>query len=428
MNVWLDESGATSEGGPNLVRRQALLSGFLSLFSALIYFAADFPFPRVIATISLAASACYFLFYLLFELIHRVCYKGAGIFLGVMGVSMLSLVINFSGGIVSPFIFFYFCILISEALYGLDNNFTLSAALAGYLLVVFGQLSGYVPYKNAWAAEVYHSHVATVLIALSTVSYMVLTRYITQILVHNLRGKIEREEQEKSMLLKKFAELNSTSQIGVLAHRIAHDLRGPISSISGYIQMEMAKDKPPEDIEVLKDMNSIITGMSDSLTGITRFGKANAAKAEKIPFSEFMRSLLAILEYAPQSRGVKFVKLYQDKMAVNVFASRSDLQQAYFNILKNAVEAVRDNAEGKVVEIDIKATHKEIEVTISDNGPGIVPEILKMLFKKSITTKKDGTGVGLVITRDLLMRNDGDIELHNREDGGLRVVTRLPVA
>jgi signal transduction histidine kinase len=89
---------------------------------------------------------------------------------------------------------------------------------------------------------------------------------------------------------------------------------------------------------------------------------------------------------------------------------------------------VRDNAEGKVVEIDIKATHKEIEVTISDNGPGIVPEILKMLFKKSITTKKDGTGVGLVITRDLLMRNDGDIELHNREDGGLRVVTRLPVA
>ena len=56
-----------------------------------------------------------------------------------------------------------------------------------------------------------------------------------------------------------------------------------------------------------------------------------------------------------------------------------------------------------------------------------MPEILSTLFRKSLTTKKDGTGVGLVITRDLLIRNDGDIELRNRPEGGLSVITRLPL-
>lgn len=54
--------------------------------------------------------------------------------------------------------------------------------------------------------------------------------------------------------------------------------------------------------------------------------------------------------------------------------------------------------------------------------------MLANIFRRPLTTKKDGAGVGLVVTRDLLARNDGAIELANREEGGLRVATRLPLA
>jgi hypothetical protein len=89
---------------------------------------------------------------------------------------------------------------------------------------------------------------------------------------------------------------------------------------------------------------------------------------------------------------------------------------------------VSDNAGAKKIEIGIELEGLAVQVFISDNGPGIPEEMLKTVLSKSITTKKDGTGVGLLITRDLLIRNDGGITLRNREEGGLTAITSIPAA
>lgn len=414
--------------GRQLLRQQALWSGLMSLFSALIYFAVDFPFPRVIASIALVAAAAYFSYYLFFDLICRTCYGRAGAALSVVGVVTLTLVVNYTGGIVSPFIFLYFCIIISEALYGLENSVTLPAALAGYFLVVAGQFWGFIPYSNSWASEIYRSPLAAFLITMVTGAYLLLAGRITKLIVTNLRLKLETGAAEKEALLQKFSELNATAQIGVLAHRIAHDLRGPISSVSGYIQIEQLKPKTPEELETLADLSSVVQNMEESLRGITRFGRTGAGSREKILLADFMDSLLAIIAYSPQASGVQFTRLFPERNHAAVAASRADLQQAYFNIIKNSVEAVRDNPGSKVVEIAIKTEGNEALVSVSDNGPGIPPEILGGLFSRSITTKKEGTGVGLIITKALLEQNSGGIELFNRGGGGFSVLTRLPLA
>jgi signal transduction histidine kinase len=294
--------------------------------------------------------------------------------------------------------------------------------------VVGGQFAGVLPSYNVWARDVYNSPIATLLISVTTVAYMVLTRHITGLIVSNLRAKIEAEESEKEGLLKKFSELNSTAQLGVLAHHIAHDLRGPIASISGYIEEESLKKKTAEEKSTLADLNEVVSNMAESLRGITRFGRVGLGSAEKISVRDFMDSLMAIVSFSPQAKGVKFEQHYSGKKEPVISGSRADLQQAYFNIIKNAVEAVRDNASGRLVRIEIRTDGDEAEISVSDNGPGIIPEIMDTLFKKSITTKKDGTGVGLLITRDLLAHSGGRIELHNLEGGGLRVITRLPLA
>ncbi len=404
------------------------MTGFTSLFAALTCFVVCFPSLKAAACTALLASAGYFTYYLLFDRICKTCYYEIGVTVSVLGVLLLTLVVHLTGGIVSPLIFFYFCILISEALYGLENPITLPVSLAGYLLVVAGQFSGFLPQTNSRASEVYGSLPATLLIAAVTAFYLAQTRSTVHRIIDNLRAKLEREGAEKEVLLRKFSELNSATPIGVIAHRIAHDLRGPLSCISGYIQCEMAKVKTPEDTELLEDLNSTVTGMAESLHAITRFGKPGGPACEKIPLSDFMHNLLAIIAFSPQAKGVKFETSAPESKDLSVNASRIDLQQAYFNIIKNAVEAVGGNTGGKKIEIAIEREGKEVRVSISDNGPGIPEEVLKTLFNNSVTTKKDGTGVGLLITRDLLMRNDGGIKLHNREGGGLAVITSIPAA
>ena len=191
---------------------------------------------------------------------------------------------------------------------------------------------------------------------------------------------------------------------------------------------EMAKKKSPEDTELLKDLNETVAGMAEALRGITRFGKSGSSACEKILLSDFMRHLLAIAAVSPQARGIKFRTLYPENLTVSVNASRSDLQQACFNLIKNAVEAVGGRPAGEIIEIAISSEGKDVKILISDSGPGIPEDVLKTLFRKSITTKKDGTGVGLLITRDLLMRNYGEVTLRNREGGGLAATVSLPAA
>ena len=414
---------------PLLLRRQVLLSSMAALFTSLLYFVADFPHAEDIAVISLISAFVYGAFYAFFDVIHARFASAAGAMLSGMAVILLGFVVHYSGGVASPFVFLYFCILISEAIYGLANPVTLPLAIATYLGVCVGEVTGLIPPANPWAASVYHSKVFTGILVGVTIAFMWMTRHITGLIVANLRANLARENHEKEGLLKKFSDLDSTAQIGSLAHRIAHDLRAPLSSISGYVQLEMQNPaQPPEAQAVFKDLNDIVNGMSESLSCITRFGKVSTTPDECIALPEFFRQLLAIASFSPQARGVKFIKHYQENMHADVIASRSDLQQAFFNIVKNAVESMQDNSEGKRIEVSLTQEEKELVVTIADNGPGMAPDAIKNLFRRNVTTKKDGTGVGLIITRDLLARNDGSLEFHNREGGGLEVAVRLPAA
>ena len=426
MNGYTENAALTVD--PLLFRKQALLSSGACFLVSMLYFAADFPHGAEIGAMALIASALYGLFYLFFNQLYARGGTQLGILLSGIAIIMLAFVVHFSGGVTSPFMFLYFILLISEAVYGLQNPVTLPLAVSTYGFVCVGEAAGFLQPANSWAAAVYKSNVVTFILVVMTIVFMWMTRYITGLIVLNLRVSLERENLEKHGLLNKFSELNSSAQIGVLAHRIAHDLRGPMAAISGYIQMEQLNENTPDKTAALKDLDEIVTNMSESLSGITRFGRTSASAVEKVDLADFVNTLIAIVSFSPHARGVKFRKLYPARTSLSVNASRPDLQQAYFNLIKNAVEAVRDNADGKLIEIEISAEGRDAVVSVSDNGPGVLPEILKSLFRKSLTTKKDGTGVGLMITRDLLLRNEGDIELRNRPEGGLKVITRLPLA
>jgi signal transduction histidine kinase len=409
-----------------LLRVNAFASGLISLFASFSYFSDTLPFHKGLSVLALLGALVYFLYFLFFDLACKFWYKGVGVILSQIGVVIVTAAVYFTGGLVSPLVFLYFAMLVSESFYGLDNPFTMPASIAGYLFVVLGHFFGFLPNLVPWSQAAYASPAAVLTVSALTVAYIALTKIMSVRVLGHLRGEVQREAAEKDALIRKFSELNSTTQLGVLAHRIAHDLRGPIAAVSGYLELEAAKAKEPEDREVLRSVSETVDRMVESLHGITRFGKPGGPSAEAIPLAEFMKDLLAIVAFSPKAKEVRFELAPPAANAVTVTASRQDLQQAFFNVVKNAVDAVSGNPGPKTVSIAVERAGGDARVTVSDNGPGMSEETLKTVFRQSVTTKSDGTGVGLLITRDLLTRNRGGIRVRNGERGGFSAVITLP--
>jgi signal transduction histidine kinase len=407
-------------------RRQMLASSVICGLSSLVYYLPGFPFDRSITGFALVSAVIYFSLFLFFdrfkEHYHFVLSALSQLTLAAMGF-----IIHLSGGIASPFLFLYFVILVSEAAYGISTPLSFITASASLWLSVGGEYYGFWPARYPFTMQIYQSMVTTLSFLLAMTAFMFVTSFSMQLIMRHLRAVLAEETVTREAMLRKFSELNSCSQIGVLAHRIVHDLRGPIAFISGYVEMELLKPERTQDTGMLKDLQGLVADMAESLSGITRFGRTASADREKIPLAEFMRTLVAIVSFAPQARDVAFNKLYPENSKAMALTSRSDLQQALFNVIKNAVEAMKDNKGAKNLDISFEPVDECVEILISDNGCGMSREMADNIFKKSITTKEGGTGVGLIITRDLLARNSGTIEFRNRESGGVTVAIRLPV-
>ena len=398
----------------------------MAAVSSLVILEVSLPFSSHLSALSAGAAVCYFVYYSMFRFLERTCLGAVTVILSQIGVVIITAAVAFTGGLVSPFIFLYFAMLVAEALYGIQNPYTMPASLAGYLLVVAGNYFGFLPVAVPWAQAIYRAPIAVLLTAGLTASYLVLTNRMTGRILSAMRSRLNSEAVEKEALLRRFSELNSTTQLGVLAHRIAHDLRGPIASISGYLELRLAQETDPVERETISGVQETVNSLVQSLQNITRFGKPGGATRENIALCDFLKDLIGIASFAPQTRGVVFETDCGGNEAAFVVASRSDLQQALFNVIKNAVEAVAGNAGAKRIWIRLARGAGGLAVSVSDNGPGMPETLLKEAFRKSLTTKKDGTGVGLLITRDLLVRNGGDIRLANGMDGGFVATVLLP--
>jgi len=227
-------------------------------------------------------------------------------------------------------------------------------------------------------------------------------------------------------LQKAMMQQEKLASVGRLSAGVAHEINNPLTAIlttALLIQEDLDPDDPNyEELEIIAHetlrCRKIVTSLLD-FARQSQPDKKNNNLHEVVNQSVLLTRKQAAfndiqVEYAP---GDKIPRLMIDK---------GQIQQALINLILNATEATGEGGR-IVVSTSYREPVKMIEISISDNGPGIDPENLDRIFDPFFTTKDSGTGLGLAITHGIIEQHGGSIDVKSKTDGGTCFTMHLPL-
>jgi nitrogen fixation/metabolism regulation signal transduction histidine kinase len=247
---------------------------------------------------------------------------------------------------------------------------------------------------------------------------------------------VTEREQARARLLQN----ERLAAIGRMAAHVTHEVRNPLSSMA--LNAEMLADEAGDlgdDGREVKRLVSAIQREIDRLTGITeeylRVARLPRPRLEREDVMELLEETRVFVAAEFQRSGIDLV-VKSEGAIPPVMLDESQLRQALLNILRNARELLEAQPpEKRRVTIKARARkhdeHDGVEISIADSGPGIKPEVRVHLFELFFTTKERGTGLGLPLTREIIIGHGGTIDATDAdasEGGGARFVLWLPAA
>lgn len=415
-------TGSAAVMYPEIVRRNMALVAFLGLAGASLWFLPDSPFSGVFCLCSLVLGAAHSAAWLSF-----FRYKDVPFFfvsLAWFDTALLAFFVCDTGGIASPFVFLFFWIMISQAIFGVEDRLLPFFTAACYLFSVYCDTLALVEHPHTVPPGVYDARYTAVVSGVNCV-YMILAGLSSRYIIAAVLEKLERSSLKQGELGRKFAEMSPYSQIGTAMHRIAHDLRTPLASALGYLDFKAAKTSDTDDAELIKMISESLEEMSSMLTQITCYGRRSDMRREKVALKPLLTGVRAMLSFHPAAAGVELTAHFPDR-EVHVAIPRHELQLVFFNLIKNSLDAVGPRQQ-KAVKVVLKVSGANAEVEVSDTGPGIPAGPLPGSTGGGAAPGACGADVGLEIAGDFIRQHGGELEIGNGPMGGALVRVRLPL-
>ncbi len=241
-------------------------------------------------------------------------------------------------------------------------------------------------------------------------------------------------EAESQARLSAMAHMNRSVAMGGLAASIAHELNQPLGAIynnAGAAQLLIKADPPNlnEVTEILNDIKLDDKRASEVLVRIRNMLRKTAANVEELDLNEVIGETMKMLSAEASAQGVSLSTELEPGLS-KVRADRVQVQQVVLNLALNAMEAMHDQPADKrqMVIRSRRIDEKQAEVAVSDSGAGIDPEMLPRIFDAFVTTKPNGMGLGLSISRSIVEAHGGRLGAHNLQSGGASFHFTLPFA
>jgi two-component system, NtrC family, sensor histidine kinase AtoS len=223
-------------------------------------------------------------------------------------------------------------------------------------------------------------------------------------------------------------QLENQAELGEITAMFAHEIRNPINNISTGLQLlasRLGEDDPNQ--EVINKIQSDCSRLDHLMESVLAFSRPMEHRFEPVDVGSLLVRLMD--RYRPRMARLNIVPFIQvEENCPKGMGDARALERVFINLINNAIDAMNKGGGTLAIHVSINHTvvnHTQIEVAVSDNGPGIPDDIRERLFEPFLTSKQKGTGLGLAITKRIVTAHQGSIEV-NTFPGGTVFHVYLP--
>ncbi len=253
---------------------------------------------------------------------------------------------------------------------------------------------------------------------------------INQSLSHEVDERIQAEQK----LRKAQTELIQTAKLAVLgqmAATLSHEMNQPLAAMRTYADNAgrlLALDRPADVASTLDRITAMVDRMAELSGALLSFSRKPGVEKRQVSLAAVLNEALILVRPRAAREGVKLSESagLED---FKVLGGRIRLSQVFVNLINNAIDALRGQADAQIV-ISARREGDDVVTLIADNGPGIPAEIHDAIFDPFFTTKPpgEGIGVGLSIVYNIVQDFGGSIRLIDRGENGCTFELRLRAA
>ncbi|WP_078546280.1 ATP-binding protein [Litchfieldia alkalitelluris] len=237
-------------------------------------------------------------------------------------------------------------------------------------------------------------------------------------------GDMDRIIQDRKIQLE-LQRAERMNAIGQLAASVAHEIRNPMTVVKGFLQIfhskEIMSDEEKEYIQLMiAEMNRAETIINDYLS----MAKPDIEDIETINCTEIVKTVTDLITSYAMLKSNISINLQIDGIYI-VRGNRSELKQVLLNIMKNAIEAIKEEG---LLSIKLTKENEMIKFIITDTGIGMTGDEITRLGTPFYSLKEKGTGIGLMVCYQIVERMKGSIEVISKKNRGTSFIVSLPDA
>ena len=218
---------------------------------------------------------------------------------------------------------------------------------------------------------------------------------------------------------KTLSDYKKEDKIRLTISKISHEVKNPLTVIKGYLEVLDNKS-------IVEDKNKILNEINYALNIINDFKDINHLIINKKEFIINNTINSIIKDVIPFFTNKKVIINFKPKKDYYIYADEKRIKQALINIIKNAIEATKENDKIIIISINLTKRKNNIIITIKDKGKGMTKEEIDKLFLPFYTKKENGTGLGLCLSKEIIDKHKGTISYFSKKNEYTTVTIVLP--
>lgn len=228
--------------------------------------------------------------------------------------------------------------------------------------------------------------------------------------------ELERSNQQVQMQAQKLAVA------GQIAAGIAHEVRNPLTSVNGFLQL--MKTQYPERTDYFDIIFSEIKRIDFVLSELLVLAKPQSVHFQEVQLHGLLEQVITLLKTNAVLSNIDLKQPFKKQDAGAILADANQMKQLFINLIKNAIEAM---PEGGSIYISTEKVMNEWKITIQDEGKGMSEEDIQKIYDPFFSTKTEGTGLGLTICAAILKDHHGRMDVVSELGKGTAFHIYLPV-